>query len=50
MVEIRAMSASGAGAWCRVGEPICTALVAQEPQEIQELSRHIKALNTKELI
>ncbi|CAK9034608.1 unnamed protein product [Durusdinium trenchii] len=32
VVEIRALSASGAGAWSRVSElPICTALVAQEP-------------------
>jgi len=32
VVEIRAVSASGAGVWSRVGEnPICTALVAQEP-------------------
>ena len=31
VVEIRAVSASGAGVWSRVGEnPICTALVAQE--------------------
>ena len=31
VVEIRAVSASGAGVWSRVGEnPICTALVAQD--------------------
>ena len=39
VVEIRAMSASGAGAWCRVGEPICTALVAQESKEILQCCR-----------
>eukprot|EP00435_Cladocopium_sp_Y103_P023871 s672_g5.t2 len=32
VLEIRAVSVSGSGAWSRVGEnPICTALVAQEP-------------------
>lgn len=31
VLEIRAVSVSGAGAWARVGEnPICTALVAQD--------------------